>query len=150
MRRARQEEGIGLIELLIAMTIMSIGIMAIVAGFSSGIVAMNNASKASTAGALADQRMEAYRRVRYADPLLNIGSTSATQTGPGGGTYWVGSVVSWTCPAGAYDGSTTPPSCTGGGVAARPMKLVTITVRDGTDTAKVLFRATSTFDRSTG
>ena len=38
-RLATSEEGFGLVELLIAMLVMAIGIMAIVAGFSSGIVA---------------------------------------------------------------------------------------------------------------
>ena len=151
MRRARQEEGIGLVELLIAMTVLAVGITAIVAGFSSGMVALNEASRASTAGAVADQKMEAYRQVRYNDPSLDIGSTSVTQAGPDGRTYWVGSDVSWTCATGTYDNSTTPPSCTGGAVLARPMKLVTITVRDGPlATDELLFRATSTFDCSTG
>ena len=36
-KRIRDEAGFGLVELLIAMTIMSIGIFAVVAGFSSGI-----------------------------------------------------------------------------------------------------------------
>jgi Tfp pilus assembly protein PilV len=35
-QRATSEDGFGVIELLIAMLVMSLGIMAIVAGFSSG------------------------------------------------------------------------------------------------------------------
>ena len=46
------------------MTVMSIGIVALVAGFSSGFGAINRASTDSTAGALADQQMEAFRRRR--------------------------------------------------------------------------------------
>ena len=46
MRRlAKTEAGFGLIELLIAMTVMVIAIMAIVAAFSSGMVALNRASQ---------------------------------------------------------------------------------------------------------
>ena len=41
--RLRAEEGMTLIELLIAMVVMSIGIAALVAGFSSGILAVNRA-----------------------------------------------------------------------------------------------------------
>ncbi len=145
MRRARQDEGFGLVELLIAMTILSIGIMAIAAGFSSGMVALNRASKTSTAGAIADQKMEAYRRVRFVDV---VSETPGTVTGPDGRAYWLEADVSWTCPAGTYDAGTS--SCTGGGIAERPMKLVTIVVRDGSATATVLFRASSTFDQATG
>jgi Tfp pilus assembly protein PilV len=59
--RVREEGGFGLVELLIAMTVMVVGIMAIVAGLSSGIVAVKRAGDASTAAALADTQMEAYR-----------------------------------------------------------------------------------------
>jgi prepilin-type N-terminal cleavage/methylation domain-containing protein len=59
--RARDEAGFGLVELLIAMTVMAIGISAIVAAMSSGFVAVNRARDASTAGAVADKQMEAYR-----------------------------------------------------------------------------------------
>ncbi len=69
-RLAASEGGFGLIELLIAMTVMVIAIMAIVAGFSSGMVALNRASHASTAATLADIQMEGYRKVKYTDPLL--------------------------------------------------------------------------------
>ena len=44
-RLAKTEAGFGLIELLIAMTVMVIAIMAIVAAFSSGMVALNRASQ---------------------------------------------------------------------------------------------------------
>ena len=145
IRRLRKDDGFGLVELLIAMTILSIGIMSIAAGFSSGWVALERASKTSTASAIADQRMEAYRRVRFNDV---VSATPGAVTGPDNRTYWVEADVSWTCPAGTYDVSTS--SCTGAGFAERPTKLVAIKVRDGSDTAKVLFRATSTFDQSTG
>ena len=62
MRRlARSEGGFGLIELLIAMTVMVIAIMAIVAAFSSGMVSLGRAAQASTAATVADKQMEAYR-----------------------------------------------------------------------------------------
>ena len=64
--RLRAEEGMTLIELLIAMTVMSIGIAALVAGFSSGIVSINHSRLTSTAGSLADQQMELYRQASFA------------------------------------------------------------------------------------
>ena len=64
--RVREESGFGLVELLIAMTVMVVGITALVAGMSSGFVAVKRAADESTAAALADKQMEAYRRCRTA------------------------------------------------------------------------------------
>jgi prepilin-type N-terminal cleavage/methylation domain-containing protein len=69
--RIQDEDGFGLVELLIALTILVVGIMAIVAGFSSGIVALQRSSQVSTAGVLADQQMESYRRVRFSAIALD-------------------------------------------------------------------------------
>src|SRR6266487_6368782 len=63
--RLRSERGFGLIELLMAMVMLNVGILAIVAAFSSGTVALNRASKISTASALADSQMELYRAITY-------------------------------------------------------------------------------------
>src|SRR5947207_3444492 len=71
--RVRGEAGFGLIELLIAMTVMVIGISAIVAGFSSSILALGRASHVATAGTLADKQMEAYRALGYSKIKLNTG-----------------------------------------------------------------------------
>ena len=64
-RLATNEEGFTLVEMLIAMTIMAIGIAALVAGFSSGILAVNRAGTTSTAGSLADKQMEGYRQAGF-------------------------------------------------------------------------------------
>lgn len=65
MARLRNEQGLGLIELLIAMTVLSVGLLAIVASFTSGTVAMTRASRIATAGVLADTQMETYRALSY-------------------------------------------------------------------------------------
>jgi prepilin-type N-terminal cleavage/methylation domain-containing protein len=187
------ESGFGLVELLIAMTIMAVGISAIVAGFSSGIIALNRASHTSTAGTLADRQMEAYRALQYTSVALNTvtgaaspyttdrptGSTlgndvvdgaqaacpvttpspwtpapsCAVQSGvvgPDGRTYRVDSYIIWYCPLGASapTPAAAPTTC---GAAARPVKQVTVVVRDvnGTPANKILFRETSTFDSAT-
>ena len=56
--RLRAEQGFGLIELLIAMVMLNVGILAIVGAFNSGIFALNRASRITTDSALADQQME--------------------------------------------------------------------------------------------
>ena len=94
-RRLQAEDGMTLIELLIAMVVMAIGISAIVAGFSSGIVAVNRARLTSTAGALADKQMELYRQAAFTS-LTPAALTGAAETGSDGRTYWVGKTISWT------------------------------------------------------
>ena len=74
--RVRTEEGFGLVELLVALTILSIGIFALVAGFSSGFGAINRASKTSTAGTLADQQMETFRRGGWDSVASIAGATN--------------------------------------------------------------------------
>src|SRR5436853_3385996 len=61
----RREGGFGLIELLMAMTMLNIGLLAVVASFSSGIVALNRASRVTTGAVLADGQMELYRALTY-------------------------------------------------------------------------------------
>jgi type II secretory pathway pseudopilin PulG len=146
-QRARQEDGFGLVELLIAMTIMSIGIFALVAGFSSGFGAINRASKTTTAGTLADQQMEEFRRGAW-ESVVSI--AGAPITGPDGRTYWIESDVDLTCPDEAAP-TGTPPTCTlSDGVTSRPLKRATVTVQEGSASGRGLITESTTFDRSTG
>ena len=69
--RAREESGFGLLELLMAMVMLNIGILAIVAAFSSGNAALARASQVSTAAALAEKQLESYRGLIY-DNILFI------------------------------------------------------------------------------
>jgi prepilin-type N-terminal cleavage/methylation domain-containing protein len=66
-RRSAGEEGFGLVELLIAMTIMSVGLMAILATFASSAISVNRAGHANAAAVLADAQIEAYRVMTYDD-----------------------------------------------------------------------------------
>src|SRR3712207_3321193 len=78
--RLRSESGVGLIELLIALFLLNIGILAIVAVFSSSAVAVGRASRISTAGALADAQLELYRAIPNASIALDTSSvTTANQ-----------------------------------------------------------------------
>jgi type II secretory pathway pseudopilin PulG len=63
--RARDESGFGLLELLMAMVMLNVGILAIVAAFSSGNAALARASQVSTATALANKQLESYRGLIY-------------------------------------------------------------------------------------
>ena len=68
--RAREESGFGLLELLMAMVMLNVGILAIVAAFSSGNAALARASRISTASALANKQVEAYRGLIYDNILF--------------------------------------------------------------------------------
>ena len=82
-------------------------------------------------------------------------------TGPDGRAYRVDSYIVWYCAAGTlrtatYNGSaytTAAPGCTDSSTPpveqARPVKQVTIVVRDATTTSKTYVRETSVFDQAT-
>ena len=139
-RLLKSEVGMTLVELLIAMVVTAIGISALVAGFSSGLVSVNRARVTTTAGTLADKQMESYRQGSFA--ALSQKAPVEYPTMPTG--YWMKSEINW-CSA-----STGPVESCSNIPASRPVLLVTITVRAGSDSAPVLFTESSTFDSSTG
>ena len=79
-RRLHREEGFGLIELLIAMTVLNIGILAVFTGLSSGFAALNRASATSSGAALADAQMEKFRALTFPAICLNNATTDAVRT----------------------------------------------------------------------
>ena len=167
--RLRRQEGFGLVELLIAMTVLSVGILAVVAGFGSGYVALNRATRISSGAVLADAQMERFRALTY--PFICLSSTSsestytaaapsgtavtgtpsscdptlvpiqAPKTGPDNHQYRIDTYVVWNCPLGG-----TPPGC----INSSPVKLVRIVVRDYTTTSKLYAQEESTFDQRSG
>ena len=66
----RTEEGFGLIELLISIVMLNVGILALVAAFNSGALAIQRASQTATAATLAEKQMELYRAQQYANVAL--------------------------------------------------------------------------------
>lgn len=131
--RLRDERGVGLVELLIAMLVLNLGIFATLGAFTSGAVAIRNASRISTAAAIADKQMEAFRNTAYANITA---SGPANVTGADGRTYAVTVTVSTGSQKTGvtYNGSTS-------------VKLVTITVNDPANSNKLLGTWSSTFSR---
>jgi type II secretory pathway pseudopilin PulG len=82
--RAREESGFGLLELLMAMVMLNVGILAIVAAFNAGAVTLARASRISTATALADAQMELYRGLTYSAIEFNSNEWTAAK---GDSTY---------------------------------------------------------------
>jgi prepilin-type N-terminal cleavage/methylation domain-containing protein len=151
LRRLNSQSGMTLIEVLVAMVVLAFGVMALVAAFVSGLVAIQRGTKVTTAGTLADKQMEIYRQMAF--PSIPVGVQSpVTSSGPSGGTYWLQATISWTCIVGTPNTTTssTPPTCDSTPTPSRPVKMVSIDVRDTSSTGKRLANETSTFDSSTG
>ena len=172
--RLSSERGFGLIELLMAMVMLNIGLLAIVAAFNSGMFALNRASKISTASALADSQMELYRAVTYSAIALDSTALASVDN-----TYKCDSALGASCPNSTSgevtttcSGSPLPNECNPSRAAVgadhknyrvdtyivyttpangRQLKVVTVVVRDGSNlSARPYARETSTFDPSTG
>jgi Tfp pilus assembly protein PilV len=86
-RRARDEGGFGMIELLAAMTVMLIGIFAVFSLFQAGIVQIRRASTITTAAAIADSEMEKFRAIKYEAIGLSNTDVTAVVGGSYGSTY---------------------------------------------------------------
>ena len=167
LARLRNDEGFGLIELMMSMVMLNIGILAIVASFNSGQVALRRASETSAASVLADKQMELYRAITYAAISLNTTAVDGTYTGDVAypGTRVTGpctSPVPASCiPTQTINSSSTPPSPDGRSYRidsfiitqtptnGRPLKRITVVVRRSSP-LKTLARITSNFDQSTG
>ena len=165
--RAVRQDGFGLIELLVSMTVLNVGILALVAAFQSGAFALQRASKLSSAAAIADIQMERYRALTYSAIALDTATFQADLADP---TYYRDSAfatsqVTTTC-AGVPDECKPIRTLTGPDgknyridtyivadsvATSRPFKRVTIVVRDARAlSGQALARIASTFDESTG
>jgi type II secretory pathway pseudopilin PulG len=137
--RLRDEDGVGLVELLIALMVLNIGIFATLAAFSGGALALRRASHVSTATAIADQYTECMRNAAYDNiqwPMPANSSCPATSvTGADGRTYDLSATVSTgsQLQSGTYQGSTA-------------VKVVTLTVTDPQDST-VVVTSSSTFSQ---
>jgi prepilin-type N-terminal cleavage/methylation domain-containing protein len=156
--RIREEQGFGLIELLMALTVLTVGILALFGAFNAGALTLRRASNVSTATALADKQMEGFR-------ALNFASIGLVAPIPSSGGYVLD-------PEAANTQVTVTPPCNGGTGQCTPsqtltgpnghlfeidtyvvtdpantsLKRVTITVRDGVNLNRTpLARESSSF-----
>ena len=166
-----------MLELLMAMVMLNVGILAVVAAFSSGNAALYRANRISTAGALANKQMEAYRGLKY-DNIVFVTSewTSAiansTYTGdtvyqtnmynPVAPHALVPTVT--TCPANVPATACDPSYTTTGAdhrsyrvdtylyfdtpTSGNQLRAVTVVIRNPDDLTRIFARVSSTFDSS--
>ncbi len=78
MRRLRGEGGYALIELLAAIVMINIGILAMLLTLNSGMTTLRRSAELSTASALADKQLELYRALRHSSIYLDTASVAAT------------------------------------------------------------------------
>lgn len=176
-KRLRAEQGFGLIELMISMVMLNVGILAIIAAFNSGGLAIQRASETSAASVVADKQMELYRALTYANVALDATATAtanadttyqcdnANKINPAGACGGANQQTSITTTCGTLTAQCNPRRTVTGPddrsyrvdtfIAAetppngRPVKRVTVVVRRSSD-ARSLARITSIFDQSTG
>jgi prepilin-type N-terminal cleavage/methylation domain-containing protein len=75
--RAREEDGFGMIELLAAIMILSIALLALMAGYDSAFVSLHSSAQKSTAVTLGNGQLELYRSLPYASVGLDDTTTQA-------------------------------------------------------------------------
>ena len=168
-----------MLELLMAMVMLNVGILAVVAAFSSGNAALYRSSRISTAGALANKQMEAYRGIKYENIVFVTSewtSAIANSTYTGDTVYQTNmnnpvaphalvATVS-TCPANVPASACDPSYTTTGAdhrsyrvdtylyydtpTSGQQLRAVSVVIRNPDDLTRVFARVSSTFDSSTG
>jgi Tfp pilus assembly protein PilV len=79
--RIGDEDGFGLVELLIAMVVLNIGILALVATFQAGALAISRSAATSNGTAVADKVMEVYRSMPNAAIYLKNPASGGSDVG---------------------------------------------------------------------
>jgi type II secretory pathway pseudopilin PulG len=177
--RARDESGFGLLELLMAMVMLNVGILAILAAFSSGNTALARASRVSTAVTLAEKQMEVYRGLKYDNILFKTSDWNAAiadssytadtvyqqnMASPTAPKALVATVTN--CPANVPANACDPSYMVTGAdhrsyrvdtylyfdtpTSANQLRTVTIVIRNPDDLTRTFARVSSTFDRLVG
>jgi Tfp pilus assembly protein PilV len=160
------QAGFGLIELLIAMVILNVGLLAIIASFQAGIISLSRASRVTTASVIADQQMELYRAITHDSIRLASATIPSGAPYTSDAAYNASQITTPTCAGPPYpDECNASRTVTGADnksyrldtyivqtapAGGRAVKQVTIVVRDELNLSKVYVRQASSFDQSTG
>lgn len=169
--RFRSEAGFGLVELMIALIVLAVGILATIGVFQTSLLHLGRATKVSTAAAVGEQQMENFRAVKF--DAIGLEPT-AFATAVTDSTFTGDTACKSTCTvAGSANGQTVTlaggflPKKTVTGADGkqyradtyimwrtitngRPVKDITVVIRDPSNPAKTWTRVISSFDQSTG
>ena len=96
-RRLRDEGGFALVEMLIAIVVINIGLLAILLALTSGMVTLRRSAETSTASAIADKQLEKYRAVTFPSIFLDTAALAATDSTYQSDAAYSASQVNQTC-----------------------------------------------------
>jgi Tfp pilus assembly protein PilV len=170
--RLRENDGFLLIEVLVAALVLSIAILALMAIYSAAFLSLHNAAKKTAAATLAQNQLELYSALQYA----NIGLDSASLTTARANATYLADDNALTVPTGAtasdvalatactstqclpiqsltgndrrgYTVETFVRDITGAAYTGRSERVVTIIVRDPSSTgAPIVAQMSSAYD----
>ena len=163
----RRSDGFGLVELMIALAILVVGVLATFGLFESGLVQLGRATTISTATAVGEQQIEDYRAVRFDAIGFTPGQLTGLDSTYVGDPAYRAPGTNQAEQAVTITSSTFSPSQTVTGADGesyrvdafvswqavtdgRNVKIVTVVVRDADNVTRVLTRVVSSFDVSTG
>jgi len=96
--RLRGESGQGLLELLIAITLLTVGVGALLSLVATGFLSLQRSGESGTALTLAEKQLELYRGVSY--PYIRLSATALSSVSPGS-QYMTANSSDSTIPPGA-------------------------------------------------
>ena len=86
MPKLRDEGGMGLVELLVAMFVLSVALLALAAGYESAAISVHNANNKTVAAKLAASQIELYQSLKVSSIGLDQTTLTNVQTS-GSGSY---------------------------------------------------------------
>jgi Tfp pilus assembly protein PilV len=95
--RLARQEGFALVEMLVAIVVINVGLLAILLALNSGMVTLRRSAETSTASAVADQQLERFRARTYDAIYLDTTSLAATDSTYQSDAAYSASQVSQTC-----------------------------------------------------
>lgn len=95
--RVRGEGGFALVEMLIAIVVINIGLLAMLLALTSGVTTLRRSAETSTASALADKQLEKYRAVTFTSIYLDTAALAATDSTYRSDAAYSASQVNQTC-----------------------------------------------------
>jgi Tfp pilus assembly protein PilV len=95
--RTREEGGFALVEMLIAIVVINVGLLAILLSLTSGVTTLRRAATTSTASAVGDKQLERYRALAFSSIYLDTTSLAAVDSTYTSDSAYAASQVSQTC-----------------------------------------------------
>ena len=95
--RLRGEQGFALIEMLVAIVVINVGLLAILLALTSGVTTLRRSAETSTASAVADKQLEQYRALAFDAIFLDSASLAASDSTYQADSAYSASQVSQTC-----------------------------------------------------